>query len=63
MYVFTIPILLAYGFFNYNQILYQSDRFGGANTISGALFFVALSAAIIDARLKFKEKTNNIPHK
>jgi len=54
---------LAYGFFNYNQILYQSDRFGGANTISGALFFVALSGVIVDARLKFNKKTKNIPQK
>lgn len=28
LYIFVIPCVLGYGFFNYNFILYKSERFG-----------------------------------
>lgn len=47
LYIFVIPCVLGYGFFNYNFILYKSERFGNYQTICGALFYIAIAGSII----------------
>lgn len=55
LYILSIPALFVYAAINYNNILYKSDRLGGDQTITGALFFIALCFAIIDGVLKPKK--------
>lgn len=53
--------MLAYGYFNYNQILFKSERFGGENVISGALLYTAVAAAVVESSIKYdKQKKNKV---
>jgi hypothetical protein len=41
-----LPVVASYGLIYHSHIIYNSDRFGGNQTILGVLFFAALLAAI-----------------